>query len=62
MWEAPYIEPRLCTGDEPFEENMVASVEAFYESEGVGTACFETNYIVVKDGVEEITTTPHLFW
>ena len=62
MWEAPYIEPRLCTGDETFEENMVASVEAFYESEGVGTACFETNYIVVKDGVEEITTTPHLFW
>ena len=62
MWEAPYIEPRLCSDEETFEENMVASVEAFYESEGVGTACFETNYIVVKDGVEEITTTPHLFW
>ena len=62
MWEAPYIEPRLCSDDEIFEENMVASVEAFYESEGVGTATFETNYIVVKDGVEEITTTPHLFW
>ena len=62
MWEAPYIEPRLCSDDDIFQENMVASVEAFYESEGVGTAAFETNYIVVKDGVEEITTTPHLFW
>ncbi|MDX1430135.1 MAG: M24 family metallopeptidase [Rhodothermales bacterium] len=62
MWEAPYIEPRLCSDDDLFEENMVASVEGFFTAEGVGTAVFETNYIVTKDGVDEITTVPHLFW
>ena len=40
MWERPYIEPRLCSDDEIFEENMVASVEGFYTHEGVGTAVF----------------------
>ena len=62
MWEAPYIESRICSDDELFEENMVHSVEAFYESEEAGTATFETNFIIAADGVDEITTTPHLFW
>jgi Xaa-Pro aminopeptidase len=62
MWEAPYIEPRLCTDEDIFLENMVASVEAFYTADGVGTAVFETNFIITKDGVDEITKTPHLFW
>ena len=62
MWERPYIEPRLCTDDEYFHENMVASVEGFFDKPGVGTAVFETNYIITKDGVEEITPVPHLFW
>ncbi len=62
MWEPPYIEPRLCTDDDVFQENMVASVEGFFDSEGVGTAVFETNYIITADGVEEITPVPHLFW
>lgn len=62
MWERPYIEPRLCSDDEIFEENMVASVEGFFDKEGVGTAGFETNYIITKDGVEEITPVPHLWW
>ena len=63
MWEAPYIEPRLCGDDEIFEENMVGSVEAFYTDEESGnTAVFETNYIINHDGVEEITPVPHIFW
>ncbi len=62
MWERPYIEPRLCGDDEIFEENMVASVEGFFTSKGVGTAVFETNYIIKADGLEEITQVPHLFW
>ena len=62
MWEAPYIEPRLCTDDDLFQENMVASVEGFFDSPGVGTAVFETNYIITADGLEEITPIPHLFW
>lgn len=62
MWEKPYIEPRLCSDEDLFQENMVASVEGFFTSPGVGTAVFETNYIVTKTGVEEITPVPHLFW
>ncbi|MEX0808872.1 MAG: M24 family metallopeptidase [Dongiaceae bacterium] len=62
MWEAPYIEPRLCTDDDIFLEDMVASVEAFYTAEGVGTAAFETNFIITRNGCDEITKTPHLFW
>ena len=62
MWEAPYIEPRLCSDDDLFLEGMVASVEGFYDSPGVGTAVFETNYIITADGVDEITPVPHLFW
>jgi Xaa-Pro aminopeptidase len=62
MWEAPYIEPRLVDDSEIFEENMVASVEAFFEHKGVGTAAFETNFIITADGLEEITPVPHLWW
>lgn len=62
MWEKPYIEPRLCSDNDRFEENMVASVEGFFTAPGVGTAVFETNYIVTKDGVKEITPVPHIFW
>ena len=62
MWEAPYIEPRLCAPGDIFEENMVASVEGFFDAPGVGTAAFETNYIVTRTGVDEITPVPHLFW
>jgi len=62
MWEKPYIEPRLCSENEVFLENMVASVEGFFTAPGVGTAVFETNYIVTKAGVKEITSVPHVFW
>lgn len=62
MWEAPYIETRLCSEDDVFLEGMVASVEGFYDSPGVGTAVYETNYIVTADGIDEITPVPHLFW
>jgi Xaa-Pro aminopeptidase len=62
MWERPYIEPRLCSEDDVFLENMVASVEAFFTDAEAGTAVFETNYIVTKKGVDEITPVPHLWW
>lgn len=61
MWEKPYIEPRLCTDTDIFEEGMVASVEAFFDRKGVGTAGYETNYIVTKKGVEEITPVANLW-
>jgi len=62
MWEHPYIEPRLVTDKDIFEENMVASVESFFDRKGVGTAGYETNYIITKKGVEEITPVPNLWW
>ena len=62
MWEAPYIEPRLCGDEDVFEENMVASVEGFFTGEGLETAAFETNFIITGTGVDEITPVPHVFW
>lgn len=62
MWEPPYIEPRLCNDDDVFLENQVGSVEGFFECPEAGSAVFETNYVVTKDGVEEITPVPHIFW
>jgi len=62
MWEPPYIEPRLCREDDVFQENQVGSVEGFFDCPEAGSAVFETNYIVTRDGVEEITPVPHLFW
>ena len=62
MWERPYIEPRLCTDDELFEADMVASIEGFFDREGVGTAGYETNYIITEDGVEIITPVQNFWW
>jgi len=62
MWEAPYLEPRLCSDDDLFQENQVASVEGFFTDDEAGTSVFETNYIITKDGIEEITPVQHLFW
>jgi Xaa-Pro aminopeptidase len=62
MWERPYIEPRLCSDTEVFEENMVASVEGFFDFEGAGTAGYETNYIITKTGVEVITPVRNIWW
>lgn len=62
MWEPPYIETRLCEEDDLFQENQVGSVEGFFDCPEAGSAVFETNYIVTRDGVEEITPVPHIFW
>jgi Xaa-Pro aminopeptidase len=62
MWEPPFIEVRACSADEVFEENMVASVEAFLSRKGAGGAGFETNYIVTATGTEVITTSPNFWW
>ncbi len=62
MWEHPYLEPRLLKGDEVFETNMVGSVEGFFDRTGVGTAAYETNYILTARGPEIITPVPNLWW
>jgi Xaa-Pro dipeptidase len=45
-----------------FEEGMTMGIEAFLTHPGVGTAGFEQNVIVVRDGVEVLTKSPMLFW
>ena len=47
--------------DTPLQAGMVIGVEAFLTHEGVGTAAFEQNLIVTKQGSELLTTTPLVF-
>jgi Xaa-Pro aminopeptidase len=62
MWEHPILNLGCLKGDEIYEENMVASSEAFLTREGVGTASAENNFIVTRDGIEMITKTPMFWW
>ena len=62
MWEHPLIAEDAVTDDDIFEENMVASSEAFLSREGVGTAMMETNWIVTKTGIEKLTPLPMTWW
>jgi len=64
FWEEPWIGTTLLWGGEAetFEENMVLGIEAFLAHDGVGSAGFEQNVIVGKDGCELLTRTPMLFW
>jgi len=62
FWEHPWLASDLGDGDFVYQENMVCSSEAFLHRDGVGSAGFEQNYIVTKNGVELITPTPMLWW
>jgi Xaa-Pro aminopeptidase len=62
MWEPPYLEPRLLAGDEVFQANMVYSVEAFFEREGLGTAIYETNFIIGQERNEILTPVGECWW
>ena len=62
-WERPIIGLAYGEPDEPIEENMVIGIEAFLGTEaGAGSAGFESNYIVGKDGVELLTKTRMIWW
>ncbi len=56
----PYISTVL-EHDAVFEEGMLIGVEAFLARNGVGNAGFEENYLVTRDGLELLTTTPMLW-
>lgn len=63
FWEEPWISQSMIGNkDMVFEENMVLGVEAFLGKEGVGSAGFEENLIVTKNGTELLSKTPMLFW
>ena len=54
----PYLSTVHDHLDAVIETNTVLGVEAFIAKDGIGTAGFEQNVIVNKDGIELLTTTP----
>jgi Xaa-Pro aminopeptidase len=62
FFEPPYIGTQMGSPGDTLEENMVMGVEAFLGRKGVGSAGFEQNVIVTKDGTELITTSPMLLY
>ena len=64
LWEKPFLltSPEKIPEEWEFQENMVASSEAFLTRTGIGTASYENNWIVTKDGIEKITPLPMIWW
>lgn len=48
--------------DDPFHVGQVQSIEFFIQEPGVGTATIEHLVIVQENGVEDLDTTPFIFW
>lgn len=61
-FEPPVITPGYDGKHAVFQENMVAATELFLNLPGIGSAGFEQNFIVTKDGTELLTTTPLIWW
>ncbi|MEX0807387.1 MAG: M24 family metallopeptidase [Dongiaceae bacterium] len=53
---------KTANADEYLPENSIASAEAFLTWDGVGSAGFEQNYIVTKNGPELLTRTPMIWF
>ena len=63
FWEEPWISNVMMADKNVyFEEGMVVGVEAFLGKDNVGSAGFEQNLIVTKNGAELLTKTPMKFW
>ncbi|MGE3967111.1 MAG: M24 family metallopeptidase [Dongiaceae bacterium] len=62
FFEKPYISTLMGEPGTTFKENMVFGVEAFLASAGVGSAGYEDNVIITKNGAERVTKTPPVMW
>jgi Xaa-Pro aminopeptidase len=62
FFEPPYIGTQMGNPGDIVEENMVMGVEAFLGKKGIGSAGFEQNVIIGRDGAELITTSPMLLY
>jgi Xaa-Pro dipeptidase len=62
FFERPYISNVMGTEDWVFQEGMVMGVEAFLSAPGVGSAGFEQNVIVGREGAELLIDTPVVWW
>jgi Xaa-Pro aminopeptidase len=62
FFEAPTISTRVGNDAEfRLQENMVVSIEMFFQRQGVGEAGFENSVIVTHSGTELLTCTPMLW-
>jgi len=61
FFEKPYISTVMGDPDDVFLENMVIGIETFVARKGLGSAGFEQNAIITKDGIELVTTAPMLW-
>lgn len=61
FFEKPYISTVMGDPDDIFQEGMVVGIETFVGRKGIGSAGFEQNAIITKDGIELVTTTPMLW-
>ena len=62
FWELPIFGTSMCQEDDILEKDMVIGVETFLAEDGVGSAGFESNYIIDEGGLELITKTPMIWW
>lgn len=62
FFEPPVITPGYDGKHAIFKENMVGATELFLNLPEIGSAGFEQNFIVTKDGTELLTTTPLIWW
>jgi Xaa-Pro aminopeptidase len=62
FFEKPYIGPEMCAETDIFEEGMALGVEAFYGRPHIGSAGFEQNLLVTRNGTELLTRTPMIWW
>ena len=62
FFERPYISTVMGVPGVTFKEGMAMGVEAFLTRSGVGSAGFEQNIIVGKNGSELVTTSKSVWW
>jgi len=62
FFEEPRIGTKLAPPGFVFEAGMVLGVEVFLSRNAIGSAAFEQNIVVGKDGNELLTTSPSYWW
>jgi Xaa-Pro aminopeptidase len=62
LWEPPFLSLDAAEPDEIYEADMVASAEVFLNTEGVGTVLTENNFIITKNGIEQLYSKIPMVW
>ncbi len=62
LWEPPLLGLTVSEPDETYAAGMVASAEVFCQTDGVGTVLAENNFIITKDGLDQLYPTVPMIW